>query len=216
MLQPRRSSLAFVSIVLLGLLAVPPSLALASAEEAGKFLVSLNMAALETLNDTKIGEDQRQDRFRKMARDSFDIPRISKFVLGINWRRATPKQRDEFLDVFEEVNLQRFMPLFAQYADQKFTVDKARQDQQKPMLYFVQSTIHRGEAPPVSIEWRIIRNDARYKILDVVAEGVSMALTLRNEYSSVVKNEGVDGLIAKLREKVKTHESGSAGTTAAQ
>ena len=214
--QPNRRPLPFALIVLAGLLALPASGALAGAREAGEFLLSLNAAALANLNDTAIGEDERHQRFRKMARESFDLARISKFVLGINWRRATPKQREEFLDVFEEVNLQRFMPLFAKYAEQKFTVDKTRQDQRKPRLYFIDSTVHRGQATPVSIEWRIAKNDDRYSILDVVAEGVSMALTLRNEYGAVVKNEGVDGLIAKLREKVKTDDSATAGTAAAQ
>ena len=216
MSQSCRKTLTFALILLTGLFGVPASGALAGAEEAGEFLLSLNAAALANLNDTTIGEDVRHQRFRKMARESFDIARISKFVLGINWRRATPKQREEFLDVFEEVNLQRFMPLFAKYADQKFTVDKTRQDQRKPRLYFVDSTVHRGEATPFSIEWRIIRDDERYRILDVVAEGVSMALTLRTEYGAVVKNEGVDGLIAKLREKVKMDEPASPSPTAAQ
>ena len=216
MLQPRRRPLTLTLIVLATLIASPASAALAGAVEAGQFLVALNAAALENLNDTTIGEEQKKERFRKMARDSFDLPRISKFVLGINWRRATPEQREAFLDVFEGVNLQRFMPLFTKYADQKFTVDKTRQDKNKPRLYFIDSTIHRGEAEPVSIEWRVIRRDDQYRILDVVAEGVSMALTLRNEYGAVVKNEGIDGLIERLRQKIDKDDGATPDTAAAQ
>ncbi len=216
MLQPCRRPLTLTLIVLATLIASPASAALAGAVEAGQFLVALNAAALENLNDTTIGEEQKKERFRKMARDSFDLPRISKFVLGINWRRATPEQREAFLDVFEGVNLQRFMPLFTKYADQKFTVDKTRQDKNKPRLYFIDSTIHRGEAEPVSIEWRVIRRDDQYRILDVVAEGVSMALTLRNEYGAVVKNEGIDGLIERLRQKIDKDDGATPDTAAAQ
>jgi len=214
--QPCRSPLTFALIVLAGLAASPASAVLAGALEAGQFLVTLNAAALNNLKDATIGEEQKKERFRKLARDSFDLPRISKFVLGINWRRATPEQREAFLDVFEGVNLQRFMPLCAKYADQKFTVDKTRQDKNKPRLYFVDSTIHRGEAEPVSIEWRIIKTDDRYKIIDVVAEGVSMVLTLRNEYGGVVKNEGIDGLIEKLRETIKKDDGATPDPAAAQ
>ena len=216
MLQPRRRPLTLTLIVLATLIASPASAALAGAVEAGQFLVALNAAALENLNDTTIGEEQKKERFRKMARDSFDLPRISKFVLGINWRRATPEQREAFLDVFEGVNLQRFMPLFTKYADQKFTVDKTRQDKNKPRLYFIDSTIHRGEDEPVSIEWRVVRRDDQYRILDVVAEGVSMALTLRNEYGAVVKNEGIDGLIERLRQKIDKDDGATPDTAAAQ
>jgi phospholipid transport system substrate-binding protein len=191
-------------IALAGLLAMPAPKARANPEGAGAFLLALNKAAIETLNDKTIGEDQRHKRFRKLAQTSFDVPRISKFVLGINWRRATPAQREEFLDVFEDVNLQRFMPLFTQYSDQKFSVTKVRQHKDKPRLYFVTSTISRDQSPTATVEWRVTKRDDEYRILDVVAEGVSMALTLRKEYGTVVKNEGVDGLIDKLREKVKS------------
>ena len=214
--QPYRSPLPFALVVLASLAASPASAVLAGAVEAGQFLVTLNAAAIDNLNDAAISEEQRNERFRKLARDSFDLPRISKFVLGINWRRATPEQREAFLDVFEDVNLQRFMPMFAKYADQKFTVDKTRPDKNKPRLYFVDSTIHRGEAEPVSIEWRVIKTDDRYKIIDVVAEGVSMVLTLRNEYGAVIKNKGIDGLIDQLRKRINKDDGAAPNTAAAQ
>lgn len=211
--QPCRRPVWYVLIVLAGLLAVPASGARASAEDAGAFLDALNKTAIETLNDTAISEDRRLQEFRKLAQKSFDVPRISKFVLGINWRRATPAQREEFLDVFEDVNLQRFMPLFTKYSDQKFSVTKVRQHKEKPRLYFVTSTISRDQSPTATVEWRVTKRDDEYRILDVVAEGVSMALTLRKEYGSVVKNSGLDGLIAQLREKVKS-EDRTANSTA--
>jgi len=210
--QPCRRPEWFVLIVLAGLLAVPASVAQAGPEDAGAFLDALNKTAIETLNDTAISEDQRLQEFRKLAQKSFDVPRISKFVLGINWRRATPAQREEFLDVFEDVNLQRFMPLFTKYADQVFTVTKVRQHKEKPRLYFVTSTISREEAPTATVEWRVAKRDDEYRILDVIAEGVSMALTLRKEYGSVVKNLGIDGLIAQLREKVKSEDRAANST----
>jgi phospholipid transport system substrate-binding protein len=187
------------------LLVLASASAQADPEGAGLFLEALNKRAVATLNDTGIDEDQRYRAFRKLAQASFDVPQISKFVLGINWRRATPKQREAFLDVFEEVNLQRFMPLFTKYANQVFTVTKARQHEEKPRLYFVTSTISREDSPTVTVEWRVAKQDDQYKILDVVAEGVSMVLTLRKEYGTVVKNDGVDGLIDQLRQKVEAH-----------
>lgn len=211
--QPCRRPVWFVLIVLAALLAVPASVARASAEDAGAFLDALNKTAIETLNDTAISEDQRLQEFRKLAQKSFDVPRISKFVLGINWRRATPAQREEFLDVFEDINLRRFMPLFTRYSDQKFTVTKVRQHREKPRLYFVTSTISRDQSPTATVEWRVTKRDDEYRILDVVAEGVSMALTLRKEYGSVVKNSGLDGLIAQLRAKIKS-EDRTANSTA--
>ena len=174
----------------------------ANTEEAGKFLLALNRDAVAQFNDTSLSDEVKEQRFRELADHTFDIPSISKFVLGVNWRRATPEQRQAFIDIFKEVNTQRFLPMFSEYRDRTFSVTEVRQDANKADLYFVSSTIDRPEGEPITIEWRLFRRDDRFHILDVKAEGVSMVLTLRKEYSSVINNVGIDGLIAQLRDKL--------------
>ena len=61
--------------------------------------------------------------------------------------------------------------------------------------------IHRSEGEDISVVWRIRHKGDNYKVLDIVAEGVSMAISLRHEYGTVVKTNGVDGLIAMMGEK---------------
>ncbi len=174
----------------------------ATTEEAGEFLLALNRDAVAQFNDPGLSDVDKEQRFREMTEQSFDIPRMSKFVLGVNWRRATPEQQQTFVDIFKEVNTQRFLPMFSEYRDQKFTITQVRQDANKPGLYFLSSTIDRSEGAPIRIEWRLFRKDGAFHILDVKAEGVSMVLTLRKEYSSVINNVGIDGLIAQLRDKL--------------
>jgi phospholipid transport system substrate-binding protein len=65
----------------------------------------------------------------------------------------------------------------------------------------VSTKIAQSDGEPISAVWRVRNNDGQYKILDIVVEGVSMAITLRHEYGTVVKADGVDGLIAIMREK---------------
>ena len=175
-------------------------------------MMSLNKVTVELFKNTSLEDKEKEKRFRALALKSFDIPKISKFVLGRNWRKATAAERDEFIAIFGEVNLQRFMPLFTEYSDQKFEVTAVRADKDKPSLFFVSSTLSRPEGEPATVEWRISRKGGRYKILDVVAEGVSMVLTLRKEYGTVVKRSGVGGLITQLREKIG--DSGPLATSA--
>ena len=61
--------------------------------------------------------------------------------------------------------------------------------------------IHWSEGEDISVVWRIRHKGDNYKVLDIVAEGVSMAISLRHEYGTVVKANGVDGLSAMMREK---------------
>lgn len=187
-----------------------------AAKDAGEFMTSLNRVTVELFRNKALDEQARKEQFRELALKSFDIPRISKFVLGRNWRKATPAQRDEFVEVFGEVNLQRFMPLFTEYTEQKFEVTGVRQDKDKPSRFFVASTLTRPEGEPATVEWRLSYKKDRYRILDVVAEGVSMVLTLRKEYGSVVKKSGVGGLIAQLRDKVQATDKARATSASGQ
>ena len=190
---------AFAVLVLVSLWSATSA---ASRQDAGAFLSDLNTEAVALLNNDALSGEQKVETLVVMIERSFDVIKIGKFVLGRNWKRASPEQRDAFIDVFTKVNIQRFLPFFTKYADQKFEITKVRRDDSNPRLFFVTSEVGGDDSPPAVIEWRTVQGDTRFRILDVKAEGVSMALTLRNEYSSVVKSQGVDGLIEQLRSKV--------------
>ena len=93
------------------------------------------------------------------------------------------------------------MPLFAKYDDESITVESVLADAGKPNLFRVSSRIDRAEGEPIAVVWRIRDKGGSYKILDVVAEGVSMAISLRHEYGTVAKAHGVDGLLEQMRSK---------------
>ena len=183
-------------------------------EEAARFLTELSQQAIEKLTDATASEAEKEQRFRELMQTSFDLPRIGKFVMGINWRRASPEQRRRFIEAFEDVQVQRFLPMFAEYSGESLQVTKVRQDQKKPDLFFVGSKVNREKGEPYALEWRVRHRDTGYKILDVKTEGVSMAVTLRNEYGSVAKKHGIDGLIARLRDMADKKGAGAASTTA--
>ena len=58
-----------------------------------------------------------------------------------------------------------------------------------------------NEGSPHNVEWRVRQGDAGHRIIDVVAEGVSLAVTTRNEFGAIVSQRGMDGLLAQLRER---------------
>jgi phospholipid transport system substrate-binding protein len=210
-LQPHRTNLRVIGLAAVMLLAVEGAQA-SDSEEAAKFLTELSQQAIDKLTDATASEEEKEQRFRDLMESSFDLPRIGKFVLGINWRRASPEQRQDFIDAFEDVQIRRFLPMFAEYSDESLLVTKVRQDQKRPGLFFVGSKVQRPQGEPYFVEWRLRRRADHYKILDVTTEGVSMAVTLRNEYDSVAKKYGIDGLIARLREKADQKTPGTAST----
>ena len=150
----------------------------------------------------EISEEERESRFRKLFTAGFDVETISKFILGPHWRRASDPQRKDFLAVFEDAVVQRFLPMFAEYSGETFTIGQERRDEKNTKHVFVPVEVHFDEGEPYRIEWRLREVDDSYKIIDVHAEGVSLAITLRQEYGTFVKRNGIDELIKHLRKKV--------------
>jgi phospholipid transport system substrate-binding protein len=188
----------------------------AGAEEVGAFLLSLKTRAIERLTDESLPLSERKQHFRELFRESFDVPAVGRFVLGRYWRIATPEVRKDFLAVFEELMVERFAPQFAGYAETKFEIGKVRALREQRQ-YMINSKISPTRGEPLQVGWRVREQDGRFKILDVVGQGVSMALTLRSEYAEVIKNSGgrVEGLVERLRERVKSDSNTQTTNSAA-
>ncbi len=204
----RRRVLGHLTIVWFGIamLATSPGRGLAAdAEDAGAFLASLTDRAFAQLSDESLPMPERRQRFRVLFREHFDVPAIGRFVLGRYWRKAKPPVREDFLGVFEEIMVQNFAPKFADYAKTRFEVGRVRPLREQGQ-YLVASRIVPTEGEPFQLDWRIRDKDGRLKILDVLGEGVSMAITLRSEYASVIKDSGgrVEGLVEKLRARIES------------
>ena len=197
----RRQARALVLLAVLGVAFTAPGAPGAQDADAGAFLESLNRGAIAKLTDPSLSQTRKEQGLRSLFRQSFDVPAISRFVLGKHWRGASAAQQQDFVAAFEEMHMWQFLPMLAETSAEMFSVLKVQQDAAKPNLSMVSTKIDRSEGEPISAVWRIRNEDGQYKVLDIVVEGVSMAITLRHEYGAVVKTDGVDGLIAIMREK---------------
>lgn len=181
--------------------------AAAAPADAGQFLITFGQQAALELNDTALTESERDRRFRDLFNQAVDVSAIGRFILGSHWRRATAREQADFLAVFEDIAVQRFLPIFTRRSDEyrgkSFEIVEVVRDEARGGHIFVTARLDRDNAPPVSLVWRMREEDGSYKILDVSAEGLSMILTLRQEYGSAIRQSGsVAGLVAMLREKV--------------
>jgi phospholipid transport system substrate-binding protein len=89
---------------------------------------------------------------------------------------------------------------FAQYGGESLRVTGSQTD---PAGVIVTSQIIRPQGPPIEVDWRLGVSDGRYKISDVVVDGVSMALTHRSDFAAIIQRNGgqVTGLLATMREE---------------
>lgn len=201
-----RGLLATAGLVVCLLWAGGPA-AQAEEADAGRFLVALSEKAIAQLSDQSIAESERRLRFRTLLDQNFDMPTIGRFVLGAYGRRGTPEDRAAFLEAFRDVLTQRFLPYFRDYKGEAFQIEEVKPDRTNPKLTLVVSQIFLADGSPLPVGWRVARRDSGHKIVDVVAEGVSLAITFRSEYAAVLKQSSGDiaDLTTRLRQKLASN-----------
>jgi phospholipid transport system substrate-binding protein len=175
--------------------------AMAIGETADAFVRRIGGEAIKVMTDAAIKRDDREARFRELLHEAFDMEMIGRLVLSRYWRVATPTERTEFLKLFEEHLVQVYTSRFEGYPGVGLKVAGLRKDQESEI---VQSSIVRpGNAPPVALDWRIQSENSRLLVSDLVVEGISMVITQRSEFASVIQQSGgkVEGLIAALRKR---------------
>lgn len=185
----------------------------ATAEDAATFIRELGNKAIADLSDQDVPIDTRKKRFRELVDNGFAMDTISRFVLGRYARVASDAEMREFRDVFLSVVTARFLPLFEGYTKNDFHVDGAKSDPRSDKLFLVNTRVRSPRNGQFATAgWRVQNRDGKLQIVDVVAEGVSMAITLRSEYSSAIQQNGgqVSALISRLEKKV---EKGAVETT---
>lgn len=181
------------------------------------FLDSMSRRAIDGLTDPNREEAEREQIFRELLHEAFNMAAIGRFVVGRYWRAAKEPDKTDFIAIFEEVIVRRFLPLFNQYSGEELILGKDRRDSEDPRHIFVDATFVDAEGTSFAVVWRVFEKDGELKIIDVYVEGVSMIQTLRSEYGSVMKSKGgLPGLIELLREKLKTGDFESDFAVSAQ
>src|SRR5712691_10276383 len=172
----------------------------AAAQDARGFISTLGTQAIQVLGPS-VSAAQRLARFRELFRNDFDVPGIGQFVLGRYWRTATPQEQQEFLQLFQEYIVRAYSARLGEYCGEPFRVTGARPNGEETV---VTSEIVRGSGGRIQVDWYLIGGSGGYKITDVYVGGVSMKVTQRDEFGSVIQRNGgqVGPLIALLQQKL--------------
>ena len=159
--------------------------------QAEDFVERMAGDAIAFLGDESLSEDDKAQQFSKLLNRSFDMATIGRFALGKYWRVASPEQRDEYQSLFRDMIVEVYSRRFNEYNGQKLDVRGSRAGQNDDV------TVNSYIIPPnggqeVQVDWRVRSKNGQFKVVDVVVEGVSMALTQRSDFSSVIQRGGGD------------------------
>jgi phospholipid transport system substrate-binding protein len=176
----------------------------AAASDAAGFVTELGQKTLDIINK-KPAKAERDQRFRSILREGFDMQALSRFVLGPHWRSATDAQKQEFMKLFEDWIVSAYGERFSQYSGEQFKVVGQRPEGDAVTLVTSQIVRPNG-GPPIRVDWRVAKSSGQEKISDVVVEGISLMVTQRQEFASVIQRNGgqLEALLKILREKTQS------------
>lgn len=170
----------------------------ANGQAAQSMISSLGDRAMNAIKDPATTEASKKALFKQILTQNFDMATIARFAAGKYWRQATPAQQQEYVGLYEKMIINVYTARFNRYSGQKFSVTGNRVDDSGDIV--VSSEVV-GSGSPIMVDWRVRNKGAGYKIIDVMVEGVSMAVTQRNDFAGVIQQGGgtVDSLIAYLK-----------------
>lgn len=161
----------------------------ATTDGAKSFITKMSDSAISFLDNDGMSQKQKEAEFKKLLSSSFDMSTIGRFALGTYWNGASQAQRTEYQKLFEAMIVRVYSARFNEYNGQDLVVGDVREDG-KDMV--VTSHIVPASGPKVRVDWRVRNRGQGYKIVDVIIEGVSMAMTQRSDFSSVIQRGGGD------------------------
>ena len=176
--------------------------AVANDDDPVTFVQSLGERAIALLSDETLSDAERKRVFRELLIDRFDMSSIGRLVMARYWRQMTAAQRDVFGPLFEDFVVTTYSRRLDAYSGEQLTLGRARKAGKK--VTAVGSQVTRGRGQPVDVDWMLRRNDSRWYVIDVVIEGVSMVISQRSEFATVISQQGgIDGLIENLRSRIE-------------
>ena len=165
------------------------------------FIKSTVHRAAETLG-SKISKEERIEKLKEIAKETVDITGLGLYSLGANRKELSKEKLTSYQIVFEEYFLKSFSSRLAEYSNPEIVVNSQKRINENYTI--VSSTLVATDTKPeVKIEWRVYtKNPENLLIRDLIIEGLSLARTQKEEFSSIINsNDGqIDALIKNLSE----------------
>jgi phospholipid transport system substrate-binding protein len=166
-------------------------------------------AVVARVNETLMGAMQeaealafqgRYDRIDPVFREAFHFPFMARVAAGSYWRDLDAGQKNQLADAFARMSVTTYAARFDGYSGQSFEVGETIEQPRGGAL--VRNHLFKSDGEAVSIDYLLRDFDGRWRIVDVFLDGsISEIATKRSEYTSILDQDGFDGLLARIDAK---------------
>ncbi|MDR3567815.1 MAG: ABC transporter substrate-binding protein [Syntrophobacteraceae bacterium] len=158
---------------------------------------------LSILRESKAGQGptlrQREGEILTVVSNYFDFDQMSKMALGYPWKQQTPEKREEFARLFKRLLFNTYIDRMENYHNQQIFYDSQTVDGN----FATVKTHFLSKGENIPIDYRLQNESGRWRIYDVVVQGISYDQNYRAQIASILSRESFDGLLGMLRAKVE-------------
>lgn len=154
---------------------------------------------LSVLKDNGLEQAERRKKIRDLIAPHFDFQAMSRSILAQNWKKASPQQRDRFVELFSNLLENTYIVAMEAYTNQKIKINA---EKRKGKRALVKAVIEQDTGVVTPINYRMRLNADGWYAYDVIIEGVSLVSNYRSTFRTIVKRDGMDGLLDQLATKL--------------
>jgi phospholipid transport system substrate-binding protein len=192
-------------LLLILLLIIPP---LAYSAASSEMLKEHMNKVLEVLRNPDLkgepGRKVKQEKIRSISEELFDFTELSKRSLGANWNRLNPGQQEEFTKLFKSLLETVYADKITSYTDERIIFKEEITLSEKTVEV---PTVIVTKTSEIPINYRLLQEKGRWKVYDVVIEGVSLVNNYRTQFREILSNKTPEALLDILRKKVDARAS---------
>ncbi len=174
-----------------------------SADELVKQTADEVLTIIKNDKDIQAGDQQKIFALaEEKILPNFDFDRVCRMVLGKNWKAATPEQQAIFQKEFRSLLLRTYASALGKYKNQVIEYKPLRAEPGAKNVS-VKTQILQPGGPPVAVDYSLVKVEGGWKVYDIVIESVSLVTNYRSQFSSEIRQNGIDSLNKKLADKNK-------------
>jgi phospholipid transport system substrate-binding protein len=134
---------------------------------------------------------------------SHDLNKIARIVVGKEWEKLSETQQQQLVDVFSKLSVAAYAHNFKEYSGESFTFDSIEETARGGVVIHTHLSI--PDEKDVKFDYMLKEKGDSWRIINIIANGVSDLALKRSEYTTILQREGFDALIAKINEKIDNY-----------
>jgi len=154
-------------------------------------------------NGKQLGYAGRYEKLYEPVSNSHDLTKIARIVVGKESEKLSEEQQQKLIEVFTRFSVASYAHNFKDYSGESFVFDSEEETARGGVI--VHSHLVIPDDKPVKFDYMLKEKGNSWRIINIIANGVSDLALKRSEYTVILQREGFDALIAKINEKIDNY-----------